>query len=417
MVIAPGYLDDLDQAGLQAWEAYLARTVRSATDEGRSQWGRSPAILADGDPSLGGVAPIDWPAAPIRILGYLSNFENADVAHFLDWQRPSGQIGRVIAHEEYLEWRVVRDADDVIQQVELTCETPDYMGHVAGWNPERLLSLAAEFAGEQTADAQDIFGAPDYRRLTPEQRRQAFQDRHESINGASPISNYGNGVKAMICMCQRVNRFAAAVNLAVRAAFPFGVNGRPLTGPEAIVGEAWAAACRNSDPHIATSIIRAVHAGKKIALVDPAAIYMKSYPREEVTLDGQPLPEDWLNYSRGAPKAKSPLKRDLFQRLVVRPPKNSGKTFADLRDSNGEVIRSGLQIARHQSVSIFYRTTPPSDVTSIEFDPAPVPEPCGPDSAQSAYYQKLMKYFIQETQEGDVIAAANTRTFSPDIFA
>ncbi|HEX8584217.1 MAG TPA: hypothetical protein VF680_07395 [Allosphingosinicella sp.] len=394
---APGFLQDLDEQGLDAWGQYLGGVVADAAADGQQQWGRTPAVLTDGDPALGGLNAIDWPPDPVRIIDFLPDVPSDQVAAFLDWTNARGQIGRCLLHEEYLEWRVVRDAQGAIERIEMSCETPDYMAYVAGYAPERLLALAAQFAGEPAADAQDIFGVSDYRSFTPEDRISAFRLRHIS-RGAIPVSNYGNGNKALLCMSQSVNSLAAAVNLAVRAAFPWSTDGRPLTGPEAIVGEGWAAACRNSDPHIATTVIRAVHGGKRVALADPAGIYMLPFRTDQVTLDDEPLPDVWLNYSRGAAAADNPLGRDLSQRLVIAPPAGSGRTIADLVDANGDTVTTGLQVARHQSVSILYRITGDADVERIEFLQTPTPEACGTANDQAAAYQDLFRRYRQGVQ-------------------
>jgi len=403
MVHAPGYLDDLDAAGLAAWAERLQETVKSAAEAGKAQWNRLPAIVPDGTPGLGGIASIEWPPDPIRILDYLPNEDPGEVGEFLDWMMPKGQLGRILTHEEYLEWRVVRK-DGVIQRIEMTCETPDYMAHVAGHNPERLLKLAAEFSGEEKADAQDIFGVKNYKSLTPEKRFKAFWERHVAESGI-PTSNYANGTKAMLCMSQRVNSLAAAVNLAVRAAYPWGTAEGPLSGPQAIVGGQWAQACRNSDPNIADTIVRAVFGGLQIALVDPAGIYMLPYETDQVTLDGAPLPPSWLNYSRGSRAGDNPTGRDLYQRLVIKPPAGSDKTIEDLRDANGDPIRHGLQLARHQSVSILYRAKP-GTVDPILFDRAPTADVCGLQNEQAGRYQA---YFIkfQEIRNGANLLVAS----------
>lgn len=412
MANAPGFLDDLDAVGLAAWGQHISDTVTQAAQAGRRQWQRDPAILFDGDPELGGINAIDWPPDPIRIIEYLAKEPSDEIAAFLDWTTPSGQIGRCLLHEEYLEWRVVHGTGGQILRIEMTCETPDYMAYVAGYAPERLLSLAAEFAGEAQADARDIYGVANYAQLTNEERRRAFASRHIAGN-ALPVSNYGNGNKALLCMSQRVNSLGAAVNLAVRAAFPWSTHGRPLTGPEAIVGEGWAAACRNSDPHIATNIIRAVHAGKKVALADPVGIYMLPFRSDQITLDDNPLPDDWLTYSRGSAAADNPLGRGLFQRLVIEPPAESGRTFADLLDANGDGVTTGLQIARNQSVSILYRLTDAEPVQTIDFAQAPAPEPCGLANAQAAADYRALLHKYRQDQGKQLHLASRARLTGP----
>ncbi len=402
MVSSPGFLSDLNEDGLAAWGRHLSKTITDATRDGRNQWGRNPAILNDGDPSLGALSTIEWPPDPIAILGILADKPSQDVAAFLDWTDSRGQIGRCVGHEEYLEWRVVRDATGAIARIEMTCETPDYMARVAGYAPETLLKIAAEFAGEAEADARDIYG-DDYRQMTAEQRVSAFNRRHIS-RGSIPVSNYGNGNKALLCMTQSVNSLAAAVNLAVRAAYPWSTGARPLTGPEAIVGEGWAAPCRNSDPNIATVVIRAVHAGSKIALADPPGIYMLPFRTDQVTLDDEPLPNSWLNYSRGAAAADNPLGRNLYQRLVISPPKASGRSIADLMDTNGEPVTTGLQVARNQAVAILYKATPSANVNRIVVAAPPAPDPCGAGHASASYYRGLFDEFLESQQSATEFA-------------
>ena len=269
-----------------------------------------------------------------------------------------------------------------------------YMAHVAAHDPARMLALAAEFAGEATADPLDIYGSdPD--RLSVARRRSAFLNRNSSSSGV-PISNYNNGTKAMLCMCQSVNSLSAALILAVRAAYPVGEGGRPLTGPEAIVGQGWAASCRNSDPFIVDSIVNAVFHGSQVALADPPGLYLLPLREDAITLDGGPIPPEWLTYSRGTAAADNPAGENLYQRLVVAPPAGSGRKFTDLMDANGDPVVHGVQIAREQHVSLRYRLTAPAAVAPLEVSPRPRPDVCGRGHPEATRYRDYFDSYLAE---------------------
>jgi len=399
MANAPGFLDDLTPAQLAAWSAALSSMTNRSVASATGSFGGPPAVVADGSPGLGDVAAIDWAGEPARVLNFLPTADPADLYAFFDWMTPLGQLGRALAHEEYLEWRVVRDAAGAIARVELTCEAMDYWRVLAAEAPDRLIALAAEFSGEAvgSVDVIDLFGV-DPQAATPAERANNFAARNESGLEQPAQSNYNNGVKSILCMAQTPNTIAAAIDLAVFAAYPRVVREdgaeRALTGPEAIAtGTQSAVSCRNSDPTIVGVVMGAACAGQKVALTDPVGLYMAAFNRNGVTLNGAALPESWLTYSRGKAKDDNPLGEPLFQRLVIAPPPGSAATIGDLRDSNGDPVVTGGQLAREQHIQLYYRTTQPGPVQRIVTNPAPQPEPCGPANPDADRFAAWLRRF------------------------
>ena len=385
MAHAPGFLDDLEPAGLADWNDYLERNIEELVESliADPQFGRAPAIVPDGSPGLGGIAGVDWSGEPSRALQALPAEAPQDLGRFFDWTGPEGALGRSYVQEEYLEWRAVFEGGS-LARVELTCETPDYWAMMASRNPGRAIELAAEFSGEapEDVDVEALFGMDPAAASGPEELRRRWREHNGSDFGAPAAGPYNNGTRSILHMAQPPNAAFAAIQLALFAAYPRSVveNGveRALTGPEAIGSTPQSAvSCRNSDPTIVGVLVGAAFQGLEVALVDPFGIYMPPFNRDAITLDGEPLPLDWLSYGRGA-GPDNPTGLQLYQRLTVAPPPGSGRSMGELLDSNGDPVVNGHQLAREQHVQILYRARNGAGAATMPIVGRPSRNVCGP---------------------------------------
>jgi hypothetical protein len=343
--------------------------------------GLPPSLLFDGDPTLQpGLIQVDWPGFPVRVKQAI---DQADVKldKFIDWTRGGLTVGRSYCHEEYLEWRSVRQVDGKLVRLEFTTETPDYWQKLARFEPQKLVELAGRFAGESPdrVDVAELFGMADPFSADPlTAAGEAVERAYRRQNFAGADSNgvprpargaYNNGAKAILHMANGVNSTNAALALAVFAAFPHGkrVGTRQvaLSGPEAIEGTRQAAVnCRNSDPTIVGAVVGAVFAGAKVALMDPFGIYILSIDQSGLVLaDGSPVPDSWFSLQRGTSAGNNPVGRDLFQRLVIQAPPGSGLTLSDIRDPEDKPVETGAQLARLINVGLLARRTAAGAVT------------------------------------------------------
>lgn len=414
-MFAPGYVTDLGERGQRGWDAYFQELLAGSPESGagyveqasNANGGVAPSVLLDGDANLlPGLVSVDWSGYPVRIKQAVDQ-PDAKLDKFIDWTRSGQTYGRAICHEEYLEWRSVRQADGKLLRLEFTTETPDYWAKLARYEPQKVVELAARFAGEPVdrVDIKELFGvsdpfsidpfSPDGDRLEAAYRRQNYASQAKPPRGA-----YNNGVKAILHMANGVNSTAAAVALAVFAAYPHGKHAAghdtPLSGPEAIEATPQQAVnCRNSDPTIVGVVLSTVFARSKVALMDPFGIYIISSPEAGLSLaDGSPVPSSWFSMQRGTQATANPQKRDLFQRLVIQAPPGSGSTLNDLRDADGNPVQTGAQVARLMNVGIFAKRTLSGAVTApANIIPAPDLAPCDGSSPDSALFTRAWEAY------------------------
>lgn len=413
MAHAPGFLNDLDEAGLADWSDYLVRNSENviAALSGDPSFGRAPAIVADGSPGLGGIAGVDWSGEPNRALQALPTVSPRELGGFFDWAGAEGAYGRSYVQEEYLEWRPVFEGG-ALARVELTCETPDYWAMMASRNPQRAIELAAAFSGEapEEVDVVELFGM-DPTDADPEDLRERWAEHNGSDWGTPARGAYNNGTRSILHMAQGPNGAFAAIQLALFAAYPRSVieNGveRALSGPEAIGSTRQSAvSCRNSDPTIVGVVVGAVFQGLEVALVDPFGIYMTPFNRDSITLDGQPIPEDWLSYGRGA-SADNPTSVQLYQRLTVAPPPGSGRSMSELLDSNGDPVENGNQIAREQHVQILYRARAGNGAATMPIVGPARRNVCGAAGSYAGDFQRAYRRYREA--QGEQPAPATRR--------
>jgi hypothetical protein len=334
---------------------------------------------------------VDWDAFPVQVSACLRSDERAN--RLLDWTTADGDQGRVVGHDEYLEWRTVRRAGGKITRIELTTELQDYWRVLAAHRPERVLQLAARFAGELAVDPRDVYGLDPFAPgVTPGQRAAAFgQMMLGRPGGRPPRSPYNNGQKAICFMVKSVNTLGAAIRLAAFAAHPFtkAVDGaeQPLTGRELINSTSQAAAdCRNSDPTIVETVAKVAFDRRKVVFDDPFGVYISNVRRARILLPDRsgPIPEAWFTLERGTAGTDPDTDPDRFQRLVLQvPPNAEGIEVGDLIFADtDEPIRSGADVVRLVTVNFLVRISGADrvDAPRILVDPTR-PGDCADDPA------------------------------------
>lgn len=374
----PGFLTDLEGAGVLAWETRLAGMVSNANADAWNEsylpalnlpLGFQPArqdhLVADGSPGLlPGLAVIDWNGFPVRVGRCITT--QAQAFAFLDRSGPAGDTGRFIGQEEYLEWRTVRNAAGKLVRVELTTENQEYWEEVAAHHPEKMLRLCGAMASGADAPWQEVYASDPFAPgESDEDRRGSFRQLMAARGFSPPLSPYNNGIKAICFLGQRFNALFAAVVLAARAARRYGkrVAGQanPLTGREAIAsGTQVAEDCRNSDPTIVNDVLSLAWQGKKLALADPVGLYIHNVNQIGLLApDGSAaVPGTWFTLSRGKSATVAGTTFSFFQRLVVEAPAGAGVVLGDLiEEATGIPVTSGAQIARLVTVALYARAS------------------------------------------------------------
>ena len=386
MAKEPGNLSDLEGLGKAEWDKYISNQIKEAIDSSKTE---QFLLEADNRITSPPVA-VDWSGFPTRLQTCLDGSFRKTL-RFLDWQLGNIDAGRPIGHEEYLEWRVVRNGAGKITRMEFTTEIREYWEILAKYHPTKCLRLLGRFAGERIAAFEDVYGR-DPEQMTLEERLESFKGNMFAPNGTAPKSPYNNGRRAIAFMCKGVNTLRAAIQLASYAAFPYQAEEtdgtiRSITGSEAIAfTEQNALDCRNSDPTIVSSVIDLAVSGRYLALDDPPGVYILDVQHEKILLPDRssPIPRDWFEFQRG-----SRSEGERSQRLVFEVPPSQGFTISDLIDEEiDDPIAFGGQIAKKILVGLYVRVSAPgaASVTPIPVKVNDLPaNRCACDSVKAAY--------------------------------
>lgn len=366
----PGLLEELGQPGVEAWEALVAETLERVLSE-LAAAGRSPQRFERDLARVPEVRAPDWPGFPARIASCLGREQ---ALHLLDWRTTrDGDVGRLRHQEEYLEWRVVRAADDParIRRIEMTTELREYWEVLAAHEPQRLLDLVAELADGDQIDYSLVYGPVDPHQADARTRREAFRRTMlppagaRSLAGVSPLND---GRDAICCMVQPTNSLSALLALAASAACslvvrdPLTARARLASGAEAI--EALSAAAqdgRHSDPLLVERIAGLATEGRSVGLDDPVGIYIASVQRHELAQpDGEDVPEEWFTFERGVSARQPPDGRPRAQRLALEVPGDADFALSDLVvRRTGERLAFGGQLAALVQLTVYLRSGEP----------------------------------------------------------
>ena len=365
----PGGLSALGEAGSARWSERVERCVRALADE--QPLGEHARAAPDERTSE--VTAPDWGGFPVRIARCLSHRRAWEL---LDWRGERGDEGRLRAQEEYLEWRVVRDADGAIQRVELTTELADYWRVLAACEPERTLELVAEVAREDAIPPEAVYGSldPFAAGVSADERERAFAATMLPADADGPYSPYNDGRSGICCMVQPTNTLGALVALAARAAAAYVVEDeaagglRPASAAEVIPElDGAAQAGRSSDPVVIERLARLGFEGRYVALDDPIGVYIQGVEHARLRRrDGGPVPAKWFTLGRGVGPEAAADGRARHRRLVLEAPPDAGIRVDDLIDvATEEPIAHGGQIADLVQLAVFVRTSPP-DAVAVE---------------------------------------------------
>ena len=413
MLLEPGLLNDLSDEGQEEWEQYVLDELTDA----KQASGSSQLVLPDDPELLDDIAIVDWKGFPVRIRECLESSRKTQ--EFLDWTHNGQPYGRIFgSHEEYLEWRVVKDSMGRIVRIEFTSETPEFWRILAKQHPARTLRILADFAGESApANAMDVYGVLDPLSLTAQERERAFVSMMFP-NSADPNirSPYNNGQKSIAFMTVGPNTLHAAINLAAYAAVPYvknvGNDKLALTGREAIRFTRQAAQdCRDSDPTIVGAVIEAATRQRKISLLNPLGLYIADVESAGILLpDGETsIPNDWFSFQRGSKIVSGGSTLSLSQRLVFEPPASSGLTISELIDeSTDKEIEFGAQIASRVTVALYALASADNttDVPLIEVVSGSVPA-CREEPACRVVKQ-IYEYFEGSKMQKELTGATST---------
>lgn len=225
------------------------------------------------DPGSEVMAPaISWIAFPATLLEGATSQE----------QRWGAADASRTVQDEYCEWAVERDRDDVITRVTFTTEVPEYFEHLAERDEDRLLAAYRELVGPHVKLEDLVVGG----RYRPD-------NVHNDSTEGRPAH-----------LMQQTNTLGAAVVLAAQATvLRHDTAGEPVTSAMALVrcgrlGEPR----RNSDPQIAAAVNDAAATGAEISLQDPLGLYLDRLLVGGLARPDGGNPAEFWTIERGTPQ-------------------------------------------------------------------------------------------------------------------
>jgi len=349
--VASGTTEMVGERVSGAWDARVDAALHRAAE----RVPRSPFLTKRADGRATQTALVDWTGLPLRAVSTLGR---ADALAVLDWR--GWARGPRPLQEEYLEWRVVRGGDGVVERVDLTCELPEFWRVLAAHDPDEALRLVAAFANEEEAAVEQVFEGVDPfgPGVGPEEREAAFAAT--MLDQPSP---YNDGERAICCMVHRSNTLEAVAGLVAGAAFAFvREGGRVGEGrvPAHVVIPGLADAAvdgRGSDPLVVERLGQLACEGRLVTVGHPVALAIVGVEHGRLRRsDGWPAGAAWWRLERPAGPGR-------FRRAVLAAPPGERLRVGDLVDAaTEEPIGFGGQVADLVQVAFELRVSAPGAV-------------------------------------------------------
>ncbi|KAL3444583.1 hypothetical protein BJX65DRAFT_170392 [Aspergillus insuetus] len=367
---APGHLQDLNPTNQLAW-----------SNDHISQWlddeiagnvlGRTPlsqffnGTRTPYNQGQQGVA-ITWSAFPKRV----------SKSHGRDDQRWAAADSSRDLQDEYLEWSVARDGNDIttskVRRVAMTCEGPEYWRFLADTQPSDLVRL--------------------YQELNPEHSPQMSKQHLFTPNMAYKARNRWNSsttTGTIAHLIQRNNTLGAEIDIAAQATvLRKDRNDTLITDPDQLIRcSEYGDPDRHSDPHIGSAINDLARQGALISLADPVGLYIHSFQesvfkldyngREGDDQDLRNLPAGTITWPRGDISQRQGLNLRIQVPNGVLGNSQQELTVGDIWDTQRQrYIQYGAQFADYILMGVTGVVT--NDTVTVD------PEPCISTSRVSA---------------------------------
>jgi hypothetical protein len=372
----PGRVDQLPDALLDRWNQTIQENYDALAGQFGSRFFSIDPALPDATP-----AQVDWFADPAEPAVCVTE----EVAQQLcDW----GPRGRHGVQDEYCEFATIRQTDSSGQlrakRVELTTELAEYWTCLAMADPEQTRSLASSVLGIEVSPSDLYGGDPDSMdegaRRIAFARQMAGHGNHADLEKAKvradPVGRL-NQDRALF-MSHAINGLDDLIYIVLFGAKPYAGKEDDGTRRQASRDEIFRQydveylACRHADPTAAMAACGAAFAGLKVAFADPLGMYIQAFQRDALLYEGNPVPDDWVQLSRGS--------EGMYQRLVVGPPDDHDAYLDDIAVASGAAERpltGGYQLLKLTSVGPLVVAAKTDPVAEDEYVDLPAVDPIG----------------------------------------
>ena len=309
---APGFLTDLNAAGLTSWSNFISDQLdaaRERVDPRVSNYGPRHQFFNPLKQSPGADAAekdITWTAFP-RLV---------QIHSVSDRQRWRTADSSRDVQDEYCEWSVTRDPHtDKITRVTFTSEGPEYWQFLAAVSPQTVLNLYQQFVSPDVKSA-DLF------------KNNKYVPRNKWNNSTT---------QGAMHLVQTNNTLLAEIELAAGASLVRKKNGQLVTDEQELIEcGAYGQKERHSDPHIGAVVNELARQKADVSLANPVGLCIAGLSVAGwQTPDGSD-PLDYWKIVRGT--------ADKALRAVYEVPSTKPFVVGDIQ-INGKNIEFGAQIA------------------------------------------------------------------------
>jgi hypothetical protein len=348
---APGYADELSDELRERWNETIARAYASQNHALKSRFFTlEPDALREPRPS----DAIAWPGDPGKPAFCVGE---ANAQALSDW----GLTGRRAVQLEYCEYMVLhaRDATGALRpkRVEVTTEFREYWACVAMHEPELVRAMATDVLGDEPS-WEELFGVGDPHALSVAEREIAFghtvaghgNDRRLRVAGVPAQPTGRLNMERALFMTHPINGIDDLIYVAILGAHAYAVSVRDARS-QASADDVFSAfnvahlACNHADPAIALGVYDHVFHGKQVAFANPLGMYLSMPSLDRLSYREEPLPTDWVRFSRGRPGS--------YQRLVFGPPDEHDAFLDDVTLALGaseQPLAGGYQLLRELEI-------------------------------------------------------------------
>ncbi len=327
MYQSPGFADNLNDELLTKWN----KVIKENYD--RQAWLESRFFKINPDdikqPTSVDILWFGDPAEPNFCMG-------PEIAQQLsDW----GTKGRHQLQNEYAEYAIISRPDSTgklrPKRVQITTELREYWVCIATYDPTQLRNMTKDILGIQPS-WEDLYGHSDPFSLSEDQRRGEFI-RLVAGNGSVQPTGTINTNNALF-MSHPINGLDDLLYIVMFGSKPYAIliegNIKQATKEQIFIEEnVEHLACRHADPAAAMGAYGAVFHGRNVAFANPLGMYIQSFNSSLFTLQGEPIPENWIKFSRGQPATND--RAATFQRLDFGPPDDEPLFLDDIRVASG----------------------------------------------------------------------------------
>lgn len=362
----PGRADELPDSLVRRWNSRIAAEFERL----RPTLGSRFFTIDPDEIALATPAAVKWfgdPAEPAFCL------EPGVARELSDW----GVRGRQALHNEYCEYAAVHRPDQDgrlrLKRIQVTTELREYWLTIARADPDTLRAMVAGILGTAPGWS-ELYGVANPTTLSERRREVAFArlvaghgNAADLVQAGVPAQPTGSlNTENALFMTHPINGLDDLLYIVMFGAQPYlrrTADGVSAATREQIfrAAEVEHLACRHADPAAAAGAHGAAVEGRTVAFADPLGVYIQSFPREIFLLDDQPIPQEWVRFSRGTD--------DMFQRLEVGPPDDDPAFLDQVRVAIGardEPLVGGHQIVENVEVGPLVMVGPESAVADDE---------------------------------------------------